>query len=229
MNFVDSNHNQMLNMNDVINRKRVEQDLDNIVAKNEIRNAVKLNKLLNETFNVKSEPMFFNGKLDAKTVFVMLNPGSPKDIFPSDDVLNKYEKASTRYNNYLDYWINYGSKMTKVDNFDLKQAAFLYSFSNTGIALPKDFLNKSDEVRLEAQRNVLLQKLQIELIPYGSPTFKNHFGSLKETRLKLESISSYVEGVLDAIIAHKRDQIIFGSGQFYNILKVCGNEKSIPV
>ena len=55
-------------------------DLESLFNNNYIAEARKLNADLGgHYFNENMQPMYFNGKLDAKTVLIMLNPGNGDD------------------------------------------------------------------------------------------------------------------------------------------------------
>ena len=56
---------------------KISTDLESLFNVNYIAEARRLNESLgNHYFNENMQPMYFNGKKDAKTVMIMLNPGN---------------------------------------------------------------------------------------------------------------------------------------------------------
>jgi hypothetical protein len=148
----------------------------------------------------------------------MLNPGSGQDEF--DDTILQSPSIDQLVDTYIDSYINYGRHdKNRHDNFDLKQAAFLYGFKNSGIDLPDFFEVRSPGLMLAAKENVLMQKLQLELIPYCSREFVNLFDSLEAAHKNIEHVAGHVDRMLDIIVAKKRAYVLFGSKQYYYIFK----------
>lgn len=200
-------------------------DLKSLFNNNFIAEARNLNEALgNHYFNDNMQPMYFNGKQDAKTVMIMLNPGnsdnskSPYSFF--DDKL-KYKSFEEFYTDHINALVNYGTiDFERLDNFDLKQAAFLHDFKNLDFEIPKDFWN-NDNLKRIAKRNVLMDKLQLEFIPYTSRDFKGLLDSSRLASQNIVHLKKYIYHALDTIIEHPRDNVIFCSKQFYNLFSVC--------
>lgn len=108
----------------------------------------------------------------------------------------------------------------RLDNFDLKQAAFLHNFKNLDFEIPDEFW-KNDDLKRIAKRNILMDKLQLEFIPYPSRDFKGLLDNRKLANQNIIHLKKYIYRVLDAIIEHPRDNVIFCSKQFYNLFSVC--------
>ena len=184
-------------------------------------------------------PGYYTGKRDAKTVMVMLNPGSDvisqnnpfvtekalertmKELgitnpSSSADFLNLFVKGS---NNYGD--IDKDDKgEIRLDNFDIKQAAFLKAWVDRDFDIPDPFPTKDDKEDLrEVKRNVLMEKLQLELIPYASREFK------KIEKGKIPILFPYVETLFDEIFSHERTYVIFCSDFFDTLFKMYSNDK----
>ncbi|MBV7439992.1 hypothetical protein KRX57_01005 [Weeksellaceae bacterium TAE3-ERU29] len=186
--------------------------------------AVSLNEKLGTDFNPKSKYFLFNGNPKAKTVFVMLNPGTDKDneMFSTKafkdksakDIVEEIIKSNEEYA-ITDY--------DRLDNFDTKQSAFFNDWENTGIDIIKNFWEtdkkENPEVWKDAKRNVLKDKLQLELIPYGSRKFAGLFNSQKLADKNVPHILEYVENLFKIITEHERNIVLFGSKQFYYIFK----------
>jgi len=173
---------------------------------------------------------------EARTVFVHLNPGaglgdtsSPERFFaqswnkeeflknhglPADSGLDQMLIA------YETAWKNYAYRRfvenAEFDNFDYKQACFLLHWSNSGINLIKG--NLSDKkIQQHNMVNVLNQKLQLELIPYGSNAI-NTSDLLSAFALNHRLITPYLESLLDKIAEFPRTYILFGSRVFRYLL-----------
>lgn len=200
-------------------------DLESLYNENFVKEARLLNlNLKGNYFHDNMEPMYFNGKQDAKTVLVMLNPGN------SDNPSNPYNFYSNKqkYNSIEDYYekhisglINYGQNdLERLDNFDLKQAAFLHDFKNLDFEIPNEFWN-SIELKKIAKINVLMDKLQLEFIPYPSRDFKGLLDNRKLASQNIVHLKKYIISVLDNIIEYPRENIVFCSKQFYNLFLVC--------
>ncbi len=142
-------------------------------------------------------PGYYTGKRDAATVMVMLNPGSDvmsqNNPFVTEKTLNRIlkELGKTNISSSADFVkiIKRGSDRygnidkDRLDNFDIKQAAFLKAWENSGVDIPNNFPDmiprpskkgkeERDKLLREVKQNVLMQKLQLELIPYASRKFK---------------------------------------------------------
>lgn len=199
--------------------KNIEDDLRSIYFNNYIAKARELNKKLKKDFiSDNCLPMYFTGKQDSKTILVMLNPGNEnKEYSFKDDKEHKDISFETFHNKYLNGHINYGelNRKNKIDAFDLKQAAFLMPFPDSGIELP-DFIQNSDN-KLLAQVNVLMKKLQLELIPYCSRTFAGILDNKKQAIENIEILAPFIDNIFDTIIEHERTNVIFCAKQFINL------------
>jgi len=211
----------------------IKEDLKDLFHKDEISNAETLNKKF--AFAKKQEPSYFAGKFNAKTVFVMLNPGGKAlDNYSfAEKEKKKYSNSEHFFTEYMNKHINGGEDAFKryqngatLDNFDLKQAAFLYDFKESEIFLP-DFFSVSDkeprQTRQMAIRNVLMNKLQLELIPYCSAQFNVNVNvNVKEN---IDIFLPHIKRILDAIVSYDRKYVIFGSRKFYDLLKAYNNRE----
>ena len=193
------------------------KDLESLYNQGFIESARALNQKIDnkdKKFNELEEPMYFVGNPDAPTVFVMLNPGSSKDTLTlvKEDYKSIDDLFSKHYNHLKDY-----GKTSPLDNFDLKQAAFLSKFEDSGIDIPNFIDEKSIEHRQIANKNVLTQKLQLELIPYGSRTFTGIFDTKSMSIKNIDLIAEHLVRTLDSIVEVPRKYVLFGSKQFYHI------------
>lgn len=178
-------------------------------------------------------PSFFVGKRDAETVMVMLNPG--QDVALANNPISTYERINrgniigkginiSSLNDFIDTYKEdskfYGEiDVNRLDNFDLKQAAFLKPWKGWDVII-KDFLDpgyeklgkdEKNEIHKEAKKNVLKQKLSLELIPYASRKFEG----INTDNIKI--LFPYLETVFDEIFRIERKYVIFCSN-FYEEL-----------
>lgn len=198
---------------------RIRQDLDDLISRHEISEAVALNKscALKSPVSTKGLPGYFTGDRNAKTVMVMLNPGCDAQVADHEymcqlcklgiddkhglnSFVDTYCKAITNYG-HIDSW--------RYDPFDIKQALFLNPWKLCGVTFSNHF--PSDEgTYLNAKEAVLTQKLQLELVPYCSRTFEIN---------NTQPLNPYVEVLFDEIISSSRKYVIFCSGVFEKLFK----------
>jgi hypothetical protein len=189
-----------------------------------------------EVLSTHGLPGFFAGKRDADTVMLMLNPG--QDVSLANNPITTYDRIKKGINidsledfisTFKDNSTRYGDiDKDRADNFDLKQAAFLKDWDDCGVDfagfLDDDYkkLGKSEEdvtkkenINKEAKRNVLMQKLSLDLIPYAS----RKFGDVKSD--KMEFLFPYLETLFDEIFSKKdgRKYVIFCSDFYERLFK----------
>jgi len=165
------------------------------------QSAINLNKGVGEDYFDTGNPHFFTGNLNAKLVMIQLNPKREKS-----DFFHK-SKASSDY--YIDFYSNYGKNVYGEDSkrdfkskFDQKLIRFFRPLEIIDLNSPNVFQN------LE---NVVDQKLQIELIPFGSPNFDY-------TKIPKSELDKYIELILNLISSVERTGVIFGGRVFSQIL-----------
>jgi len=210
--------------------KAIEKDLQSLYTHDYVLGAKKINKSLDKAiFSEKKPPMYFTGKLDAKTVFVMLNPGSINDECYSFARSHKfrYEDVDSFFNKYLFEHKNYGQiDYCRKDNFDLKQASFLYFFKNSGLNFP-DFLSdlKNPKLHLAAKEEVLMNKLQLELIPYCSANFDEIIDNRNDAYNVIDVFMPHIIRLLDTITSFERKYVILGAQKFAHLLEAYETKK----
>lgn len=133
--------------------------------------------------------------------------------------------------NYHYFNTHYGDwDYNRQDNFDLKQAFFLRDWENSGIGLSKGNLeniieNKSSkddvvkEIKLEEKQKVLMNKQQLELVPYASRSFSSF-----ADKDKIKELCPYVDTLLDEIFLQPRKYVIFCSRLFNEVFEVYNTE-----
>jgi hypothetical protein len=219
------------------------EDYQDLLLEGKIKRAITLSRSLSNLmksplyFSHFSEPHYPTNNLDAKTVFVHLNPGvglgntnSENEFYNQkwnkDKLTKEYnltESASIEewLNAYSESWKNYAHDRFVVknefDNFDYKQACFLLHWENSGIEFIKGNL-KDREIQQTNIVNVINQKLQLELFPYGSNTIDTN-KIVKAFDLEPNIIIPYIENLLDTIVAHPRKYVLFGSRIFSSLFK----------
>lgn len=216
-----------------------------------IKAAEQLSKNLFGTPNELSShglPGYFAGKRDAKTVMVMLNPGSDVisqdnpfvtektlkklgiNIVNSDEFVNTFQEGCKNFGN-LDL-VDEGKDKGKIriDNFDIKQAAFLKAWDKdkSEVDIPDKFPDMlknlpskpskkekedRDDLLRKTKQKVLMSKLQLELIPYASREFKN----VKPN--KMHFLFPYLETLFYEIFFYERNYVIFCSDFFEKLFK----------
>lgn len=194
----------------------IKKDLTELYFGKEISAAKDLSAVLE--VSTKGLPQHFVGNLDAKTVFVQLNPG--KDVASADENFKSQTagfdrtSADTFIESYIRAKADYGKlDAARKDSFDVKQAAFLKHFADSGIDIPADFPEqKTDELCLKAKEAVLTQKCQLELIPYCSAKFQ-------PDKKNLGLLIPYIETLLDEIFRVERKYVIFGGTIFSDIFE----------
>ena len=205
---------------------RIKTDLEERLEGKTITSAVDLQPL--HAFSTLGMPGYFTGNRDAKTVFVQLNPGL--DAIDADarwDFETKHFHKENFIDDYKDSRINYGKNdRMREDPFDFKQAAFLYDWKDSGIGFPCniDWNNKNLSPRqsiswLDAKEHVLLDKLQLELVPYASSKF-----DINKDLLYL--LFPFVDTLLEEIFRPQegRKYVIFG-GDFDELFELYNKEK----
>ena len=108
--------------------------------------------------SVHGLPGYFTGKRDADTVMVMLNPGgdanSHNNPFATELTLNNLGmlKSSSPVDfvqSFMDGSTNFGDiDKERLDNFDIKQAAFLKPWQNSGVNIPDPFPQRTIRIFL---------------------------------------------------------------------------------
>lgn len=163
--------------------------------------AIDLNKKIGEDYFDTASPQFFTGDIHSKIVLVHLNPKKNQDKWNekcNDADFDAYWERHALFGNK-----NYGknSPRTHKSPFDHKQIRFLKPF---GI-LP---FNEDAYHNLEV---VVDKKLQLELVPFGSPDFIYQ-------RVGIENLQPFINLLLDTILESKREYIIFCGKIFSKIL-----------
>lgn len=226
------------------------EDYHDLMTKGYIGRAVKLSKeysaLLGTPFYFShtEKPHYPVRNFDAQTVFVHLNPGvnlgqikSLEDFHAQKwDKENYYNEFNLPYNASLDqviekycyFWQQYAYKRFEIDkvkdNFDYKQACFLLHWPDSGIELINGNL-KDVQIQKQNSINVIDQKLQLELFPYGSNTISTHLLDDVFSK-KPELITPFIERILNIIDLYPRKYVLFGSRVYDTLFRMYDNRIS---
>ena len=195
--------------------QKMRADLQERLNGREISAAVDISKAIKDGVSTVGLPSYFFGDRAAKSVTVNLNPGEATDICD-----NNWRERTGNFGSSIDSFITdyaerqrtYGEKFGvtpkgKADSFDVKQAAFLTPWVNSGIDLSSTPDWSDEEYCLEAKTKVICNKLQLELVPYASAKFDI-------IRSEIARFRPFVTTLLDEIFANARTYIIFQSAKF---------------
>lgn len=182
-------------------KKRVENAFKQWEENGFCQEARELNDALGEEYFNTANPLFFTGDINSELVLVHLNP--------KHDEENWNKKCEFKnFDAYWDFYSKFGknhygeeSRGGHKSRFDHKQVRFLRPFNLLSINTDDKFKN------LE---NVMDQKLQIELVPYGSPEFSYH-------KIGIEKLKPFVEHVQSLIMERPRKYVIFCGKVFEKI------------
>jgi len=183
----------------------IRTDIDEFVTTRKMQRAIELSMQTGQYFNHNQYPMYFTGRLDARIVLVHLNPKQAND--PAWTYTGEFRQGDFRLDDFASYFTyhqhfgrsNYGpaAPRTHRSPFDRKQIRFLKPFG----VIP--FVE--EQSRDDGFTNLELaidEKLQLELIPYGSAQF-----STKGFTPAI--LAPHVDRLLDVICACPRDYVFF--------------------
>ena len=179
---------------------------------------------ISEGFSAKGLPQYFTGGRKGQTVMVNLNPGmdAKKADQQWDDMKQSFSTYSAdefieylldRHTNFGLYDIDKNNPgKLRYDEFDVKQAAFLTPWKNSGIDLPENPDWSDRDACIDAKTKAICNKCQLELVPYASSKFAIN---PKEIHL----FRPHVDVLLDEIFSQPREYVIFASAIFEKIFK----------
>ena len=185
-------------------------EVEELLATGRIGRAVDLVERTGVEFDAVSFPMYFTGALEARLVLIHLNAKqSPRLGGPRFRAFETYFDAYRRFGYH--HW---GQDPTYRSAFDHKQVQFLRPFEVI------DFLPETDPRGKRKNPELALDgKLQLELVPYASPTFPTH-------PLTAGLLRPHFDRVLDAVAVYQRDYVLFCGVVFDELLERSGVLKS---
>jgi hypothetical protein len=185
----------------------IRADIEELHATRRLSNAAALSARSTVPFNHNTYPVFFTGDLRSRLVLVHPNPQQPANQAPEYE--GDFEFAG--FDDYLTRHSRFGHHRWELGDedpspVDHKEMRFLRHW---GVI---DFLDAvtSDEKRTNAAR-AIDQKLQLELIPYGSP-------KLPPGCVAPDVVAPFYERLMRVITACPRDYVILCSAVFDSLL-----------
>jgi hypothetical protein len=180
-------------------------DVGELRAAGSMSRARALSSATGQHFVDDDYPAFFFGALNASFVLVHLNPKLAINRVPKFDGDPEPYSAEEHFHRHLYFGKRmYGpsSSRTHKSQFDRKQVRFLRQFDV--IEFTQD-----DFVNLE---RVIDHKLQLELIPYGSPTFST-------SGFTHQILQPHYERIMSVIATVTRKYVIFCGSVFEKLLQ----------
>lgn len=184
----------------------MKRDLDEFHSTGKIERAKALTLTTGMHVNHNEYPEYFFGDLGAKFILIHSHP-------KQNDNLDTCYQGEFKFQNFTDYVIyhqkfgekNYNESLQSrcKSSYDTKQVHFIKPFDALDLSSDDDFINL---------QRVMDDKLQLELIPFSSSSFKVDL-------VTHDVLQPYTELLLDTIIKTKRDYIIFCGKVFESLLK----------
>ena len=172
-------------------------------------------------FSTKGLPGYFTGDRLAQTVFVTLNPGQDADKSNNTicEDINTFGIKTENIARFISSYISARKELGNIikgSSFDVKQARFLQAWTNCGVKFPLDFpLNRKSYP--QAKKNVLLDKLQLELVPYCSKKFQINYNRCK-------ILLPYLDTIFSEIFSVERKYVIFAGKIFESLFELYKSE-----
>lgn len=184
----------------------MKRDFDEFHNTGKVERAKVLTRKTGMHVNHNEYPEYFFGDLDAKFVLIHLSPKQDNNL----DTTYQGEFKFQNFKDYLNYYQKFGEnhygkslKNRRKSIFDTKQIHFIRPF---------DLLDLSADDKFVNLQRVIDDKLQLELVPFGSSSFKTDL-------MTHDALQPYVELLLDTITKADRDYIIFCGKVFERLLK----------
>lgn len=188
----------------------IQSDIEEFIATRKMQRALDLSTQTGQHFNHNEYPMYFTGKLDADLVLVHLNPkqrNNPAPVYERELWLPSFDAYFEYHQHYGRYTYGPQSSRSWKSQFDQKQIRFIWPF---GVI---DFIEeRAHEDRYINLERVIDDKLQLELIPYGS----DNFSTRGFTR---EILQPHIDRILEVITACPRKYVIFCGRVFEEVFR----------
>lgn len=184
----------------------IRADLDDL-RNGSMEKAVELSAQTRQHFNATTLPMYFTGAPDARLILIHLNPKQPNIYAPIPNAqlsVPTFEQYWSNHKTFGNQMYGSSSPRTHKSPFDHKQIRFLRPFGT----IPFVHEHTADD-RFKNLELALDQKLQLELIPYGSATF-NSAGFTPAI------LQPHMERILAVVAASPRDYVLF-CGQVFEL------------
>ncbi len=185
----------------------MKSDIEELHLSRKISRAKELSELTGMHVNHNEYPSYFFGDPQAKFVMIHLNPKQ------QDNKSDKYE-GNLKFAGFDEYFkfhryygkIHYGehSERTLKSPFDQKQIRFIKPFNVI------EFDHSGN--KYSNLEKVIDDKLQLELLPFGSSKFETAL-------IKGNLLKPYIETLLNTISSQEREYVIFCGKVFETLLK----------
>ena len=168
--------------------------------------AKKLNDKIGEDYFDVTNPHYFTGKLDAEIVVVNLNPKRDNDQQGQGVQFDDFEKYWEHYTKFGIIMYDPENKSQHKSAFDQKQVRF---FKAIGLL---DLIDDTNNKRENLQR-VVDNKLQWELVPYGSSDFKFK-------KVGRNNLIPFIEEAVKVVSMYSRKYVLFNGAIFRELLNL---------
>jgi hypothetical protein len=186
-------------------REAVRQDVEEFLATGRMHRAAELSAATGQHLNHNEYPLFFVGDPAARLVLVHLNPKQPDNFA----VAYQGQHWLPTFDAYWEHHRHFGARVygpssprTHRSPFDHKQIRFLRPFG---------VINFGGDVWANLER-AIDQKLQLELVPYGSAAFE-------AGKFPPEVLRPHWERVLGLIASYPRDYVLFCGAVFEPLVR----------
>lgn len=208
--------------------QEIHEDIRELLEDGEISASVALGPVMksrsgvHEGFSTKGLPQYFTGDRRGKTVMVNLNPGMDAKKSDQQWTVQRQDFKYYSTDEFIAYLKDRNEKFglydkdkdnpekLRYDEFDVKQAAFLTPWKNSGVNLPANTDWNDRDACIDAKTRVICNKCQLELVPYASSRF-----AINPKGIHL--FHPYVDVLLDEIFSQPREYVIFASAIFEKI------------
>lgn len=180
-------------------------DFEELKDHGRMQRAADLAEASGENLAADRPPMYFGGRFDAAMVMIHLNPKLSDRMAVLDADFEQYVDRHRRFGHH--HW---KADPTYRSAFDHKQVRFLRPFGTINFAD-----GNGPAIGRRNAAMALDEKLQLELVPYASPSFNTH-------RFTAALLRPHFERVLDAVSAHRRRYVLFCGAVFDELLDRSG-------
>ena len=170
------------------------------------KKAKEMNLAIGDDYFDIVNPHYFTGNPESKIVMVMLNPQRDKNKYNEPNSFSCIDQYWNHYRYFGKDVYGKNSARKRKEKFDLNQLLFI---RNLGVI---DFVQeKSNNDKFDNLEKVIDQKLQWELVPYGSPSFNfKHIG--------IFNLKYFLNKTVEIISLHERKYVFFCGAVFRELL-----------
>lgn len=191
-------------------KNEIRQDIDEFVSTRKMHRAIDLSVRTNQHFNHNEYPLYFTGNLDAKLVLIHLNPkqaNNHSEQYKGNLWLDSFDDYFEYHQHFGKYKYGAGSTRQHKSRFDRKQIRFLKPFGVINFVE-----ERSEEDKFINLERVVDDKLQLELIPYGSDNFDLQ-------GFNATTLQPHFARLIDVVTACPRKYVIFCGRIFDSLVR----------